>query len=278
MDVREPALPVDPRLPDEPTVLEVGRTREWLARRGVTVWLPTRLLALRVGGRGIGGRGIPAYAIVLAALWWSSGVLFSTVELPGRTAVLAVIFAVFQILRWRRVQSREQLAENLAGTAPLPFRVAARQVGWWYLASMVLTFAGGAALCAASFLTVPRFAWQHWYSPAVVIGVHTFALAVGAGATALVLGRVLRGPVIAEDEASRRVDEVLRAEDAYRFAPCAVYAVLAMPVFVVDWATPPGYLGWLALAYLVAVLGLQLTGWLVVRHRYRRLPPGFHGR
>jgi hypothetical protein len=48
-----------------------------------------------------------------------------------------------------------------------------------------------------------------------------------------------------------------------------------MPVFVVDWATP-GRLGWSALGYLVVVL--QLTGWLVTRHRYRRLPPGYYGR
>src|SRR4051812_13838085 len=105
--VREPALPVDPRLPGEPTGLEVGRTRAWLGRRGVMVWPPTRLLALRIGGRGIGGRELPAYAAVLAGLWWSTGVLFSAVELPGRTAVPAIIFAVFQTMRWRRAQSRE---------------------------------------------------------------------------------------------------------------------------------------------------------------------------
>ena len=75
--------------------------------------------------------------------------------------------------------------------------------------------------------------------------------------------------MIAEDATSRWVDGLLRAEDPYRFAPNAVYAVLAMPVFVVDWATP-GWLGWSALAYLVVVVVLQLTGWLVTRHRYRQ--------
>jgi hypothetical protein len=249
-----------------------------LGRRGVMVWPPTRLLALRIGGRGIGGRGIPAYAAVLAGLWRSTGVLFSAVELPGRTAVPAIIFAVFQTMRWRRVQSREQLVERLGGTgAPPPLRVAAKQVGWWYLSSTALTFVGGAALCAASFRTVPQFAWKHWYSPTVVIGVHTLALAVGAGATALVVGRVLRAPVLAEDGPSQLVDAILRAEDPYRFASCVVYAVLAMPVFVVDWATP-GLLGWVALGYLVTVVVLHLTGWLLVRHRYRLLPPGFYGR
>ncbi|MEU5264133.1 hypothetical protein [Amycolatopsis sp. NPDC021455] len=277
MDVREPALPVDPRLPGEPSLLEVGRTRAWLARRGVSVWLPTRLLALRVGGRGVKTRGTPGYLIGAVCSWLLGGVVFQLADLPGKTAFLAVLIAVFQALRWRAAQRREHLAEQLTGAgAPPPFLLAVEQAGW-YLASAAVTFGGGAVLCAASFLTEPRFTWKHWYPPSVVIGLHTFALAVGAGVTTLVLAGVLRGPVIAEDEASRRVDEVLRAEDPYRFAPCGVYAFLAMPVFVVDWATP-GFLGWSALAYLLLVAALQLTGWFVTRHRYRRLPPGCYGR
>ncbi len=274
--MREPALPVDPRLPGEPTVLEVGRTRLWLARRGVRVWLPTRLLALRIGGRANGGRGTPPYAIVFWVLWSSTGVLFKAADLPGQAAVLAVLVAVFQVLRWRAAQHRDQLAERLTGAgAPPPLRSAVRRVGWWYLISTAVTFAGGATLCAAAFLTEPRFTWKHWYPPAVAVGVHTCALAVGAGATAFVLGRVLRAPVIAEDRTSQWVDGLLRAEDAYRFASSAVYALLAMPIFVVDWAAP-GPLGWSALAYLVTVAGMQLTGWLLVRRH--RLPPGFYGR
>ncbi|WP_410641345.1 hypothetical protein [Amycolatopsis sp. lyj-346] len=278
MIVHEPALPVDPRLPGEPTVLEVGRTQLWLGRRGVRVRLPTRLLALRIGGRAIGWRGIAGYAIVIAVLWFSAGALFKAVDLPGQTAVYPVLFAVFQVLRWRVAQRREQLAERLTGAdAPPPLRSAVRQVGWWYLVSTAVTFVGGAVLCAAALLTEPRSTGNHWYSPSVAIGVHTCALAVGAGATALVLGRVLRAPVIAEDETSRLVDEVLRAEDPYRFASSVVYAVLALPIFVVDWEVP-GPLEWIGLAYLVVVTTTQLIGWLLARRRYRRLPPGFYGR
>ncbi|RSD13266.1 hypothetical protein [Amycolatopsis eburnea] len=278
MDVREPALPVDPRWPGEPTVLEVGKARAWLARRGVAVWLPTRVLALRLGGRGLGTRGTPVYAIVFAVLWALTGAVFRRHDLPGEAAALSVLYASFQVTRWRRAQSREQLAEGLTGAAvPPPLRVAAGQVGWWYLVSTGLTFLGGAALCAAAFLTGPRFTWKHWYPPEVAIGLNTFALAFGAGATALVLGRVLRAPVIAEDAASHAVDGVLRAEDPYRFAPSAAYAVLAMPIYVVDWAWP-GPLGWISLAYLVVVLVLQLLGWLLARRRHRRLPPGCYGR
>ena len=157
MDVREPALPVDPRLPDEPTVLEVGRTRAWLAKRGVMVWLPTRLLALRVGGRALGGQGVPTFAIVIAVSWWLTRFVLETAELPGSIAFEVVLFIAFQVLRWRRAQRREQVAERLAGTGePLPLREAAKQVGWWYLGSTAITFLGGAVLCAATFLTTPQ--------------------------------------------------------------------------------------------------------------------------
>jgi hypothetical protein len=74
---------------------------------------------------------------------------------------------------------------------------------------------------------------------------------------------------------SQWVDGLLRAEDAYRFAPSAVCTLLAMPIYVVDWAAP-GPLGWSAPVYLVTVAGVQLTGRLLVRRH--RLPPGFHGR
>ncbi|MDX3190447.1 hypothetical protein PV458_18725 [Streptomyces sp. MN03-5084-2B] len=278
MIAREPALPVDPRLPGEPTVLEVGWARLWLARRGVRVWLPTRLLALRLGARAIGGRGTPPYLVVFAVLWSFGMPFVEEADLPGPAAIAVLLCVAFQVVRWRRMQSREQFAERLTGAgSPLPLRVAAKQVGWWYLVSAAFTFVGGAVLCAAAFLALPGQAVRHWYPPSVAIGMHTVALAVGAGATALVLGRALRAPVLAEDEASRLVDEALRAEDVYRFAPCAVYSVLALPVFVVDWAVP-GWLGWSALAYLVTAVALQLLGWADVRYRYRRLPPGCYGR
>ncbi|MFF1609722.1 hypothetical protein ACFVYA_18250 [Amycolatopsis sp. NPDC058278] len=277
MIVREPALPVDPRLPGEPTLLEVGSTRLWLARRGVRVWLPTRLLALRIGARGFGVRERPEQAVIAAVVGASFPAFTAGVDLPGRGAVLAVLFALVQVLRWGRMQRRERLAERLtAAGPPLPLRVAARQVGWWYLATVAVTFAGGAVLCAATFLTAPRFG-DYWYPPSVDIALSTIALAVGAGATALVLGKALRSPVIAEDEASRLVDEALRAEDAHRYALCTFYALFAVPVLMVAWE-PPALLEWAAWAYSAVVAALELTGWLLLRHRYRRLPPGYYGR
>ncbi len=277
MIVREPALPVDPRLPGEPTVLEVGCARLWLGKRGVRVWLPTRLLALRIGARGFGLPTKPEAAVVAAVVMAFFSAFTSGMDLPGRGAALAVLFAVVQLLRWWRMQRRERLAERLVPPGPpLPLRVAARQVGWWYLSAVAVTFVGGAVLCAATFLAAPRFGEQ-WYPPSVDIALSTIALAVGAGATALVLGKALRSPVIAEDETSRLIDEALRAEDVHRYALCAYYAVFAVPVLWLAWE-PPALLEGAAWTYLVLVVALELAGLLLLRQRYRRLPPGFYGR
>ncbi|WP_086845532.1 hypothetical protein [Amycolatopsis kentuckyensis] len=278
MIVREPALPVDPRLPGEPTLLEVGSTRVWLGRRGVVVWLPTRLLALRIGARRYGVPQRPEQAVLIAVLAAFFSVFVSDLDLPGRAAGLAVLFAAVHSARWWQMQRRERLAERLvvAGTPP-PLSVAARQVGWWYLSAVAVTFVGGAVLSAATFLVAPRFTSGHWYPLWVDITLSTAALAAGAGATALVVGKALRAPVIAEDETSRLVDGILRAEDVHRYASCAVYAVFAVPVLMMDWQ-PSALLEWAAWAYVALAVALQLTGWLLLRRRYRRLPPGFYGR
>jgi hypothetical protein len=269
---------VDPRLPGEPTMLEVGSTRLWLGRRGVRVWLPTRLLALRIGARGFGVPERPEPAVLVAVLVFFGSAFAAEVDLPGRGAGLAVLFAVVQVLRWRRMQSRERLAERLTGAGTPPsLRAAAEQVGWWYLSAVAVTFAGGAVLCAASFLSEPPSSGGHWYSWPAETGLYTFALAVGAAATALVLGKVLRSPVIAEDAASRLIDGALRGEDVHRYASCTGYALFTAPVLTVGWEQP-GLLQWVAGAYVAVVAGMQLTGWLLLRRRYRRLPPGFYGR
>ncbi|MEU8635688.1 hypothetical protein AB0C38_26280 [Amycolatopsis sp. NPDC048633] len=263
MDVHEPALPVDPRLPGEPTVAEVGAARMWLGRRGVSVWLPTRLLALRIGSREWATRTLPWFVVAFGAATAASSAFR---QVPGRLGAVFVVAAVLQVVRWREVHRREDVAERLAGTgAPPALREAARQVGWWYLAATTITFGGGAALCATTIVVAPSFD----------AFAQTFALAVGAGATAAVLGRILRAPVIAEDPTSYAVDGLLRGQDAYRYAPPALFAMVAMPLAAVDWLSP-GLLGWSASAYLALAGGAHLIGWLVARRR--KLPAGFYGR
>jgi hypothetical protein len=258
VEVREPALPVDPRLPGEPMLVEVNAARMWLGRRGVVVWLPTRLLALRLGSREWAAKTTPWVVVVGGGL---AAVASFLQEVPGRFGVLFAVAAVLQVVRSREIRRREELAERLAGTGTPPaLREAARQVGGWYLAAAATTFLGGAALCAAEIVVAPSFD----------ACAQTFALAAGAAATVAIVGRILRAPVIAEDPASLAVDGLLRAQDAYRYAPSALFGVVVMPQSV------RGPLVWFAVAYLVVVLGLQLTGWLLTR--YRKLPPGFYGR
>lgn len=260
MDVREPALPVGPWQPGEPTLGEVAAARAWLARRGVRVWLPTRLLSLRLGSR--------EWAARTVSPWFVAGyfiVLITTEflqEVPGRSGVLFVVLAVVLAVRSREIRRRESVAEHWAGTgAPPPLRAAVRQLGGWYLAATAITFIGGAALCAATIVLAPGFD----------AFAQTAALAVGAGATVAIAGRILRAPVIAEDAASRAVDALLRAQDTYRYAPSAVFALAT-----VTGGRLPGWLQWIAVAFAVVALGTQLTGWLVTRRR--KLPPGFYGR
>ncbi|KDN17582.1 hypothetical protein DV20_35225 [Amycolatopsis rifamycinica] len=270
-------MPVDPRLPGEPTMLEVGSTRLWLGRRGVRVWLPTRLLALRIGARGFGLPNRPVQIVIGVVVGWVFSRLTAVLDVPGRGAAVAVAFAVVQLVRWRRVQHRERLAERLVPAGPpLPLRAGARQVGWAYLSAVAVTFVGGAVLCAATFLVAPRFG-DYRYPLWVDIALSTAALAGCAGAAAVVLGKALRSPVIAEDETSRLVDAVLRGEDVYRYTRCAVYALFAVPVLMMAWQ-PPVLLELAAWGYVAVVAALELTGWLLQRHRYRRLPPGFYGR
>ncbi|MGK3201226.1 hypothetical protein [Amycolatopsis sp. MEPSY49] len=264
MDVREPALPVDPWLPGEPTVAEVAAARAWLAQRGVRVWLPTRLLSLRLGSR--------EWAAKMVSPWFGAVyVMVLTVgsflpEVPGRLGLLFVVFAVLMVVRSREIRRREDVAERWAGTGTPPApREAVRQVGGWYLAATAITFAGGAALCAATIVLDPAFD----------AFAQTAALAVGAGATVAVAGRILRAPVIAEDASSRVVDALLRAQDAYRYAPSAVFALAVLPATMAAGRLP-GWLEWTAVAYAVVALGTFVAGWLVTRRR--ELPPGFYGR
>ncbi|MGW5721986.1 hypothetical protein ACWEVP_37845 [Amycolatopsis sp. NPDC003865] len=264
MEVREPALPVGPWLPGEPTLGEVAAARAWLARRGVGVWLPTRLLSLRLGSREWAARTVSPWFGAVYVLVLVSGTFLE--DVPGRLGLLFVVFALLLVVRPREIRRREDVADRWAGTgSPPALRDAARQVGGWYLVTTAITFTGGAAMCAAMIVVDPTFD----------AFAQTVALAVGAGATVAVVGRILRAPVIAEDATSRAVDALLRAQDAYRYAPSAVFALAALPVTMAAGRLP-GWLEWTAVAFAVGVVGAQLTGFLVTRRR--KLPPGFYGR
>ena len=97
-------------------------------------------------------------------------------------------------------------------------------------------------------------------------------LAISALCTAVVLTSVLRAPVIADDEATRAVDDLVRAENADLAFP----AVFSVPL-VFDFFKSNQPLGFtsLLIGYLLLSLGLQIVA--VVLHSRRALPPGNYG-
>ncbi len=248
--------------PATPTVAEANLTRTWLTNRGITVDWPTRLLAVRIGSREQARRSYQFYGVLLGFAWAVAVVPHFPV--PLKFLLVGAVFTGYPALQWRRVRSREHVAARLApGGARPSWRVAAGQVGWWYLVSVATTFGGGAVLCAARFLSSPA-AGACW----------AVALAIGAFGAALVLGPALRAPVIAEDETSLAVDGILRAQDAAVFAPSAVLVVLAWIDWSVTWpAAPPWF------PVRVGYIVLAIATWAVARFgaRYRRLPPGTYG-
>ncbi|MET8847627.1 hypothetical protein [Amycolatopsis sp. NPDC004625] len=262
MTVREPAMPTDPRLPDQPTAAEVNLTRAWLARRGVVVDWPSPLLAVRVGAREQARRSYSVFGVLLGVIWVAA--ILPPIPVPAKFVLVSVVFTAYPLLQWRRSRPRERVAARLApGGARPSWRVAAGQVGWWYLTSVAITYAGGVVLCAARFATSPPAA-AGWAA----------ALAVGVAGTVLVLGPVLRGPVIADDETSLGVDAALRAEDAVTFAPAAALALLAWIDLDATWPSVPPWFP-VRVAYLVLAVGTLLAARF--GRRSRSLPPGTYG-
>ncbi|MEV6827405.1 hypothetical protein [Amycolatopsis sp. NPDC051102] len=252
-------------VPDQLTAAEADLTRAWLARRGVEVDRPTPLLALRVGAREQARRSYPLYGALLGAIW-AVVILLPPIPVPAKFVLVSVLFTAYSLLQWRRVRPRERLAARLApGGARPSLRTTAAQVGWWYLASVAITFAGGAVLCAARFATSPA-AGAGWAA----------ALVIGAAGTALVLGPVLRAPVIAEDPASLGVDAALRALDALSFAPAVGITMLAWIDLDATWPSVPPWFP-VRVGYLVLAFGAMIAAAVRYRRRYRRLPLGTYG-
>ncbi|MEV7040751.1 hypothetical protein [Amycolatopsis sp. NPDC051061] len=261
MVVEGPARSVTP---DQPTVAEVQAARTWLARRGVAMDRLTRLLALRVGSRLQARRSYPVYGLLLGAVWGI--VILPPVPAPARFVVVGAVYAAFPVLQWGRVRPRERAAARLVPAGARPsLRAAAAQVGWWYLASVVITFGGGAVLCAATFVSSPA-AGAGWAA----------ALALGAGSVALVLVPALRAPVIAEDETSLGVDAALRAQAALLFAQPAGFTLLAWIDFATTWPSVPPWFP-LRVGYVVLAFATLAAAAFSFRRRYRHVPSSSDG-
>jgi hypothetical protein len=240
------------------TLAERQGARAWLARRGVEVDEPTPLLAVRLGARVVASRSYPAYGVLSPLVWGI--VLLPPVPVLARFLVFTVVCTAYPLLQWRRVWQADRAAARLvpAGARP-PLRVAAGQVGWWYLAAVVTTFGGGVVLCAG-FAANP----VGWAA----------ALVIGAASMAPVFGRALRAPVIAEDRASLAVDAALRAYDTRAFAVPFILTFLGWIDLTTSWPPPPARIvpvaGYFALVVVVHIGAVREA-------RRQCLPPGRYG-
>ncbi len=240
------------------TLAERQAARTWLARHGAEVDEPTPLLAVRVGARVLATRSYWLYS-ALSSVFWIVAVL-PPIPVPARFLGFTALVVAYPLLQWRRVRTADRAATCVVAPGARPsFRVAAGEVGRWYLAAVATTFGGGAVLCAT--LAADPVGWAA-------------ALVLGAASVALVLGQALRAPVIAEDEASRAVDAALRTYDTRAFAMPFAFTFLAWIDLSADWPWPPARFV-PVVAYFV--LGVVLHLRAVFEVRDRRLPPGHYG-
>jgi hypothetical protein len=266
-EARRAELPVDP----QPTYREAEATRVWLAKRGVSVGVPTRLLALRIGARRSTTGWNAVFRFVLPVLVGIVGTIaYQCLEyLPGvrgveMTESSSLYFVYIGILLGMllAVRRRDRLVRWAARPA-VSYRP--RILGGWYIASAVITFAGGAALGVTMYVSTPArtYAWS-W------LGV----LALAAVFFAVAVTKILRAPALAEDDASLAVDAALRTEDSYLAMP-AVFAVPVLFDLLTSNRQPHEFTGWLVV-YVALALGTQAIG-VLVQWRHRALPPGYYG-
>ncbi|MEA5362934.1 hypothetical protein VA596_25620 [Amycolatopsis sp., V23-08] len=260
-----------------PTRGEVAQAAVWLGRHGVRVRVPTRLLATRLGMR-VGARPLAvlgrlavfylagtAGALGYQSLQYLPGV--RGVEMTDSKVAYFLLFAI-QGAIWSALRQRDRKAAAALGQRALdrprpPWR--ALRSGW-YFASVVVTFAGGAALGATMFFTTEyrTYAWS-WLG----------LLAMSAVVFGAAFAGVVRRPVIAEDEPSLAVDAVLRIEDLSLTLP-AIYASPVLTDLVTTHRQPPGFAPWLA-GYAALAIALQVVDAIIHGRRRPALPDGNYG-
>lgn len=248
------------------TAAEQGAARRWLAKRGQPVERPTplvtALIASRQSLRGGDFRRYFGYAVagVVAA------VLYSLPFGSGATGSAPIYFVYFAMALSMRdtIRRRErELREDVP--SPHPSDSWWRVLGGWYLASLVLAFAGGVALAVAMFFATPgRIYAVSWLG----------LLALSALCTGWVLVSVLRGPLLAEDTASLAVARAVRAEKIYAGTP--VLAAFPLVLDLLDDVQPAQFTRWL-IGYVAAVVVLQVVAFALHGRRYRTMPPGHYG-
>jgi hypothetical protein len=245
------------------TAKEQDAARQWLAKRGQPVGQPTSLLTALIATRqaiSLRYLGYLLVAVVAAAGYsrlFGSGM---TESAPVYFLYLAVQLSVRDTVRRRE---RNLHAEVRVEASAEPWR---KVLGGWYLASLVVAFAGGPALAVTMYLTTSARTYAlSWLG----------LLALSALCGAWVLVGVLRGPVFAETVESVAVDRALRSEKIYAATPVLAAFPLVLDLML-DNRQSAAFTPWLA-GYIAAVVVLQGVSYAVHRRRFRTLPPGHYG-
>jgi hypothetical protein len=229
----------------------------WLAGRGRPVRTPTPYIdALLATRNAVTVRSLPWF-LLFGVLAFVGGVGF--MRLFGATSSAAAYFGCFvvQLTAWRTIRSRQSQLAKL--TRPWP-GVTGGRPGGWFLASGALAYGGGAALALSMLSPAPAYA-TGWL---ILLGV---SLLCSGG----ILTSFLRGPVLAEDEASLAVYRQLLAENLHAASP-SLAAVLPI-LDITGHRLPPGY-GPLLVGYAGLVVVAELIAYVRGRHP---LPPGHYG-
>lgn len=249
-----------------PTEREAELARKWLAKGGARVAHPTPFLSIRIGGLRTGSFSSLIVSYLIFAPLIVVGTFAYLSLRGGQMTVSGPVYFVFfaqQLAIWRLCRTQERAVGKR-----LAVRRARRRrevLDGWTLATVSITFGGGALLGIAMFLTIPS-AWTYAWS---WLGL----LAIGAICTAVVLRSAQCAPAVADDEASAAVDELIHTEYADSAMP-AIYAI-PVPLDLLYENRQPQAFTWLVVAYAVLSLGVQAVA--VLRRRRRKLPPGNYG-
>lgn len=260
----------------EPSRTEIEGASVWLRKRGVRVDAPTTLLALRLGvRRGARRPGYWAGYVALTTLLMVGAIGFPLLALlPGvsfadlpESRLAFFMFALLQIGLWLQVRSADRRATAWLGDRRLdrPSPTWRDLLGGWYLASVAITFGGGAVLAVAMCVTTSKWIWAVLW-----LGL----LALGAAVIAVILTGVVRRPVLAEDEASLAVDAAVRGDDL-RLAVPSLFALPVLTDLLTTGHQPHEFTPWL-IGYVVLAVGTEVVGRLTHRRR-QKLPEGTYG-
>lgn len=240
---------------------------KWLGKRGVRVAEPTTLLTYRLSVRA-GRRSADAFVAVFVLNVVLGAGLFGYLllrllpgvegaDLPNGGYIFFVVAATCLTILLH-IRAGDRRAADWLGDRRLhrPLPSAHSVLNGWYLASLLVTFGGGAVL--AVVMAAGGSLWAVFW-----LALLTF----GAAVDAVILTGILHRPVLAEDEGSLAVDAVTRLQDVHLLMPSA----FALPVLADLGQGGPWLIG-----YVVLAVATHVAGWFAQQRRFPALPADGH--